>query len=248
MTITIAIILFILLLMTGVLFFLVKKEIDDINNKCKVYFTRKAQEYTDSINREEKNDSSEDTNDAKEVKGIKEENKNAKTSVVYVEKKANYEINDLLKIMKKIDDKFDVNNINIIKSFIKSYVSDDENKLSRYKSLQEMKKFIDKIGIFNIITNDDEELVDRIIKHLTLIDEDIFMEFYSGKDIFEVEEFCNFLDYEIGKCDPTIYVYVGSNKKNYDEIDKRIKTIYSDDIYKGIKIVYLNKLYDYSLS
>ena len=52
----------------------------------------------------------------------------------------------------------------------------------------------------------------------------------------------------MGKCDPTIYVYVGNNHYNYDYINKRIKTLYSDEIYKGIKIIYLNKLYDYSLS
>ena len=101
---------------------------------------------------------------------------------------------------------------------------------------------------FRIVGSVFNDGVYKYTDDLRLIDEDIFMEYYSGKDVFEVEEFCNFLDYEIGKCDPTIYVYVGNTKSNYDKIDKRIKTIYSDDIYKGVKIVYLNKMYDFSLS
>lgn len=250
MTITIAIILVVLLLMTLVLFFLVKREVNDINNKSKIYFTRKAQEYTESINREVNNNSSKEEEIKKENddKRINEDVNKFNPTVVYVEKRANYEINDLLKMMKQIDNKFDVNNINIIKTFIKEYVKNDKSKVHRYSDLLRMKKYIDKIGVLNIITSDDYSLKDKIVHDLTLINEDIFMEFYSGKLEFEVEDFCNFLDYEMGNCDPTIYVYVGNNKANYDMIDKRIKTIYSNEIYKGIKIVYLNKMYDYSLS
>ena len=58
----------------------------------------------------------------------------------------------------------------------------------------------------------------------------------------------NYLDFEIGKYDPNVYVYVGDKSVNYDKLDKRIKTIYNSKIYKGIKIVYKNILYDFSLS
>ena len=74
------------------------------------------------------------------------------------------------------------------------------------------------------------------------------MEFFSGRDDFSIEDFSDYLNYEIGNSDTTIYVYVGNHKLNYDKIDKRIKTLYSDEIYKGLKIIYFNKLYDYSLS
>ena len=36
--------------------------------------------------------------------------------------------------------------------------------------------------------------------------------------------------------------------ENYDYLSDNIKTIYSTDIYKGIKIKYQNKIYDYSLN
>ena len=47
---------------------------------------------------------------------------------------------------------------------------------------------------------------------------------------------------------PTITVYVGDKNESYDNLSKYIKTIYSKDIYKGIKIKYQNKIYDYSLN
>ncbi len=38
------------------MFFFLKKEVNDINKKSKVYFLHKAQEYTDSIKHDENND------------------------------------------------------------------------------------------------------------------------------------------------------------------------------------------------
>ena len=70
----------------------------------------------------------------------------------------------------------------------------------------------------------------------------------AGRVGLSEEEFINYLDFEIGKYDPNVYVYVGDKSVNYDKLDKRIKTIYNSKIYKGIKIVYKNILYDFSLS
>ena len=43
-------------------------------------------------------------------------------------------------------------------------------------------------------------------------------------------------------------VLVPNDKVNYDYIDKNINTKVSDGIYKGIKILYRNKVYDFSLN
>ena len=76
-----------------------------------------------------------------------------------------------------------------------------------------------------------------------------FTRWYNlAKQNFEVEDFLNYIEYETSKCDPTVYIMVGEEKINFDYIDKRIKTVYSPKIYKGIQIIYKNKMYDYSLS
>ena len=242
--ITIIIVLIVLLLMSSILFLLLKMEVTDINNKSKVYFTRKIQEYTDHLSQEK-----DIASDDKEEKIVdKKEKEEKKATVIYVDKKANYEIDDLLKMMKKIDEEFQINNIDIIKAFLREYVVDDENNNRKYHSLLKMKKLIDSIGIYNIITQYESDDYDELVSKLKLINHDLFMEFFSVRDDFSIEDFSDYLNYEIGNSDPTIYVYVGNHKLNYDKIDKRIKTLYSDEIYKGLKIIYFNKLYDYSLS
>ena len=45
-----------------------------------------------------------------------------------------------------------------------------------------------------------------------------------------------------------ITIYVATKRENYDHLSKYIKTVVSDDIYSGIKIVYKDKIYDFSLS
>ena len=247
MTSTIIIVIIGFFLMTLTLVFLLKKEVNDINSKSKIYFTKKAQEYTDSIKRDDSSPKREEISKEENNKD-KNNNKEDKKSVIYVEKDANYEIDDLLKIMKQIDVKFATDNTKTILNFIKTYVTDDKDQLKKYDVLMEMKKYITEIGLFNIMVNDNPEEIEEITKKLRLMNEDIYMEFSSNRETFDVSEFCNYLDYEIGKCDPTIYVYVGDKKLNYNAINKKIQTKYSQDIYKGIKIVYLNKLYDYSLS
>ena len=228
--------------MSIALFYLLIKEVDNINEMCKVYFLLKTQKYTDNISRENK-----EIDVVKEkVEVEKKDNENNDSTIVYVEKKANYQIDDLLKMMKTIDSKFVVDDKTTISNFIDTYVTDNKDTIRRFFDLKEMKEYIDEIGIYNIIVGSDEE-GENIKKQLVLIDEDIFNEYYSGKTEFDVEEFNNYLEYEIGKCDPTIYVYVGDKEANYDKINNRIKTVYDKNIYKGIKIVYLNKLYDYSL-
>ena len=65
---------------------------------------------------------------------------------------------------------------------------------------------------------------------------------YSEKD------FIDYLNRLIELNDPTVTILVSSNKENYDYIDKKIKTKVSNSIYKGIKILYRNKVYDFSLN
>ena len=63
-----------------------------------------------------------------------------------------------------------------------------------------------------------------------------------------MEDFIDYLNRLIELNDPTVTILVSSNKENYDYIDKKIKTKVSNSIYKGIKILYRNKVYDFSLN
>ena len=219
MTLAIVVTLIVLILMTLAIFFLLKYEVKKMNEKAKVYFTLKTQEYTSDVLEKEPK--------AVIIKNIEEEKKEKEksTSVIYVDQKDDYVID---------------------KKFIKENVNNQDSY--HYDKLIEMKDYINKVGIYNIVVNDDSNFIQDIKSHLRLIDEDIYNEFFLGKDEFNIEDFINYLDFEIGKYDPNVYVYVGDKSVNYDKLDKRIKTIYNSKIYKGIKIVYKNILYDFSLS
>ena len=47
---------------------------------------------------------------------------------------------------------------------------------------------------------------------------------------------------------PKITILVGNKSENYDHLSENIETVFNDKIYRGIKIIYRNKVYDFSLS
>ena len=63
-----------------------------------------------------------------------------------------------------------------------------------------------------------------------------------------LNDFLSYLDELITDSNPNITVLVGNKNMNFDYLSKYVKTIVADDIYKGIKIIYKNKVYDFSLN
>ena len=168
MTLAIVVTLIVLILMTLAIFFLLKYEVKKMNEKAKVYFTLKTQEYTSDVLEKEPK--------AVIVKNIEEEKKEKEksTSVIYVDQKDDYVIDNLFSVMKHVDDKFSIDPISIIKKFIKENVNNQDSY--HYDKLIEMKDYINKVGIYNIIVNDDSNFIQDIKSHLRLIDEDIYNE------------------------------------------------------------------------
>ena len=99
MTLAIVVTLIVLILMTLAIFFLLKYEVKKMNEKAKVYFTLKTQEYTSDVLEKEPK--------AVIVKNIEEEKKEKEksTSVIYIDQKDDYVIDNLFSVMKHVDDK-----------------------------------------------------------------------------------------------------------------------------------------------
>ena len=57
-----------------------------------------------------------------------------------------------------------------------------------------------------------------------------------------------YLDQLVDLNSQKIVILVGSKNENYDHLSEYIETKYNDKIYRGIKIVYKNRVYDFSLS
>ena len=63
-----------------------------------------------------------------------------------------------------------------------------------------------------------------------------------------MEDFIDYLNRLIELNDPTVIILVSNKNINFDYIDQKIKTVVSEKIYRGIKILYKNKIYDFSLN
>lgn len=236
---TLVAIIILLLLFILAIYLILKRLFKNVNNKAKQYFNEKCQEYISNVN-DKKSEENENEFKQKELKDI-----DAKESIIYIDNNNQYEIENLFDIIKKVDKKFDINYEEIIKYFVnKGKLTSDIN---RYKKLVSLKKYIDNIGIYNIITSEHGAYIDSIVDKIKTIDIDIYNKYFVYKSQFDIQEFTNYLDSEIEKDDPNIYVYVGEKGLNFDYLGENVKTIYSEKIYKGIQIVYRNNLYDYSL-
>ena len=73
-------------------------------------------------------------------------------------------------------------------------------------------------------------------------------EIFLSTNKFNMEDFIDYLNRLIELNDPTVIILVSNKNINFDYIDQKIKTVVSEKIYRGIKILYKNKIYDFSLN
>lgn len=245
--ITIIAIIVVLLLMTVVIFFILKNTVANINEQGRVYFTLKLQQYENEYNKLNTHDERNKGLEEKQTKQVKDISSYRNSgSLVYVDEKLDYQVSDLLAIVKKIEKGFVIDTEDVVKQFIKEKTQKDNVK--KYEKLKEVKDYIMGLGVYNILTTNDEDFISNVEREIERIDHKIYHRYIMSSEEFEIEDFLNYLENEMGTCDPTIYVIIGEEDKSYDHIDKRVKTIYNEKVYKGVKIIYKNKLYDYSLS
>ena len=117
--------------------------------------------------------------------------------------------------------------------------------------------FVDKLKEYDYLIDEKEkklsELESELLKRKNGLNDNSLSESGPKYDfdtsIIDLLTETNYLDKNIFELnDPTVVVLVPNDKVNYDYIDKNIKTKVSDGIYKGIKILYRNKVYDFSLN
>lgn len=223
------------------MFLILKKLVKKVNDDSKLYFTLKLQEYDELIKeREEKLKSTK-----VEVESNKQENveESSKSSVVVLNQELpKYQIEDLFKISKKIDNKFKIDSEKIINSFIQNHpISEFTDTILK---LQEYLKKIDK---YKLVIGD-EVYKNKVIGDLKDIDKGIVEKYFDENNKSDIFELINYLNIKIKQNDTTIYVEVGERNINYNYLSNRIKTIYNPQISKGIIIIYQNQKFDYSLN
>ena len=232
------------------MFFVLKSTVKKINSQTKLYFVDKAQEYDYMID-EKIEKLSKINQELKEKELNKEEKDNSINSnnyefdyqIIDLLNKTKYQDKNIFEINKMIDEKFDIDYVGLLKEFLKN-VQDDE----AYKFVTNLRNKFTSDIIYKLKVLSDNEQIELLNKNLDNKELEIYKAYLTTNKKFNLDSFIDYLNELVDLNNPNITVYVGNKTENYDYLSEHIKTIYSKDIYKGIKIIYRNKIYDYSLN
>lgn len=240
----------VLCLLVALMFFILRKTVKTINNQTKLYFVDKVQEYDYLITQKEEQ-LEEIDKEIKEKESQKEEkelyggtsNYEFDYNIIDLINRTKYQDKNIFTINKKIDEKFNFDYEAIIKKFLENVKGKEQ-----YDFCNNLKnKFTsEKIYLLKSLPNKEQET-----KIKELLNDQEYKVYKIYKEIDNSNNIDGFIDYlneMIDLNNPKIIVYVGDKNENYDHINENVKTIYRNDIYKGIKIKYQNKIYDYSLN
>jgi len=236
------IIITILLVMSVIIFLLIKKTVKDINHNSKEYYLLKLQDYDNLVsdNKEKQiNTKIKEKVISSDLTPVKETNEK-----VFLESNPEYQIDDFLKLAKDVDKEFNIDVNKIVNDFINKEIND--TNVDYYNNLVLVKKHINSIGLYNLTV--DLDGLKNLLIEVNQIDSQIVNKYKSSSYEKNIMGFYNFLKNEINYNDPTIYIEVGDKNISFNNVSENIKTIYNPNIYKGIIIKYKNNMYDYSLS
>jgi len=232
------------------MFFILKGTVRKINSQTKLYFVDKLQEYDYLI--DQKLEKLNEINQEIKEKELKKEEESDSLvgksyefdyNIIDLLNKTQYQDKNIFEINKKIDEKFHIDYVALLNHFLMQ-VSDD-------RIYQFCKGLLDKftsdvIYDLKVISREEQEIY--LEKFLSNQEYQIYQLYCKLNSFFEIDGFLDYIHELIDLNNPNIIVYVGRKEENYDYLSKYIKTVYSKEIYKGIKIIYRNKIYDYSLN
>ena len=232
-----------------VMFLILKKTVRIVNEQTKSYFVNKLQGYDDLITeRENKLNEIDELIKNREIG--KEENKKENnggyafdTSVIDLFNSTQYQDKNIFELNKKIDENFVVNYEELVKDFL-TFCDDSKD----YKFCLRLREKFDSEQIYkfkSMMTSDMEEELKNFLTPKEYKIYDVFKLIISDHSI---ENFVVYLDQLVDLNSPKVVILVGSKYENYDHLSEYIETKYNDKIYRGIKIVYKNRVYDFSLS
>lgn len=237
---TILLIIAILFIISLVMFIFVRKMAKEVSEQLKKNYVLKLQDYDDLILERQKQ--------IDEIENSKKDEINVSTNlnnekiICITPKKIDYKVDNLIEKLKEVDDSFKIDEVQTIKDFLEK--NQENENIALYNDLVCLKKTIKKYGIYKLMI-DNKNTLSKIIEESSLRCKSFVKKFYRNG--MNINQFMIFLNNEIDKIDPVIYIETGKKEENYNSLGPRIKTVYNEDIYRGIKIYYHNKLYNYCL-
>ena len=232
------------------MFIVLKKTVRIVNSQTKSYFVNKLQGYDDLIEDKESRLEQLDEEIKNKEKGIKEEKQESTnsvyafdTNVIDLLNDAKYQNENIFELNKKIDENFVVNYEELIRDFLS--LCDDSKD---YDFCVNLRKKFDSDTIYNLKSKLPDEYEQSIKDILTNKEYKVYVAFKVMNVENNIDNFIDYLDQLIDIKKTKIKILVGNKNENYDYLNENIETIVSDKIYRGIKIIYRAKVYDFSLS
>ncbi|MGE5455541.1 MAG: hypothetical protein ACM3O4_00320 [Ignavibacteriales bacterium] len=240
----------VVIVMIFLMFSVLKKTVQIINQQSKDYFITKLQDYDELIeskvktlnNLNERLNELNDKNNESTLNKAEEKNSSYFPDLIAPE----YRDCEYFKKYKKVTENFNFEKKEIILNFIKNNTS--SNDIQFYNLLNGIKKKFSFDIIYKLTVMSNQDQINIIDGFLSKDEKPILKKYLSNVEQFDCLGFLNYINDLNEKYDPTIYIKVGSKTENYDNLNEFIRTEYDDSICIGIIIIYKNKLYDYTLS
>lgn len=246
--IIIAIVVFLVLILTFLLSVIVKKT----NVLIKNVFVEKMSEFDYLIGDKERKivELNDDINNKKNILTELEEKsreyekvESKKNDDIVIPKFTDFEDGNLFYNYKVIKEKFNYDAENVLRDFFQKNRLEDNQKYQIYKKVRE---YFSSDVIYKLSLYSGEEQYD-IITELLNDEEKKILGKNLSKNKFDLRKLIDVINEEIIKNNPEIKIYVGNKNCNYDKLNSNVKTIYDEKITEGFKIVYKGVVYDYSI-
>ena len=232
------------------MFLILKKTVGIVNSQTKSYFVNKLQGYDDLIQDKENRLDEIDKLIKDKEKGIKEEETFNKSNsyafdknIIDIFNNTKYQDQNIFELNKRIDENFVVNYEELIKDFLS--LCDDK---SDYDFCVKLRGKFDSDTIYKLKSTLPSDLEDELKQILDNKEYKVYETFKLVTVDKSIDSFISYLDQLVDLNSPRIKILVGNKSENYDHLSEYIDTIYSEKIYRGIKIIYKSKVYDFSLS
>ena len=237
---------FLILLM----FLILRKTVRIVNEQTKSYFVNKLQGFDDLITERELKLSEIDELIKSRELGIEENKKELSkggyafdTSVINLFNSTQYQDKNVFELNRKIDENFVVNYEELIRDFL-TFCEDNKD----YEFCLKLRDKFDSEKIYCLKSLMELEMEEEMKRFLDEKEYKIYEAFKLIINDHSIENFVIYLDQLVDLNSPKVVILVGNKHENYDHLSEYIETKYNDKIYRGIKIVYKNRVYDFSLS
>lgn len=195
---------------------------------------------------------------ARELKNMKNEMISYKTSPFYAPRPvprdiyiptARYIDNDFFEEYKIAKDKLmSINKQEVINNVMEKIPFQGNIKI--YDTVQSIMKKLNFDAIYDLCSSTKEEQLEIIKDCLDNEEQKLLLEYIEDMeeiDEFDVLGFVDYLKHVAWKNDPHVFVSVAENEADYSDDSRNVVCNVDQNICEGIKIVYQNKVYDYSI-